>query len=136
MLSAKKESASPDDASGSALWAQAGWLPMSSAPRDGTMILVCELVPSHEEGLVMPACYMRANGDPLMEGFWGVWPTSRVPAHLMHKYPNDEGFVAGWKNIAMTPLCWRPLPAPEEFKTLRRRQGQVLRKKKGLRDPG
>lgn len=109
---------------------QEGWRPMSSAPRDGTIILVCELVASGEDkGQVMPACYMRANGDPRCEGFWGGWPTSRVPTHLMEQFPNPEGFAVGWRSIAMTPLCWKPLPEPEDFKTLRRRQGQVLRHK-------
>jgi hypothetical protein len=104
-----------------------GWRPMSSAPRDGTIILVCELPGGQEVGQVMPACYMRANGDPAMEGFWGAWPTGRVPSHLMARYPNEEGFVTGWRSIALTPLCWQPLPTPESFATLRRRQGQLLR---------
>lgn len=106
-----------------------GWLPMSSAPRDGTIILVCELVSGVDNGQVLPACYMRANGDPSLEGFWGTLPTSRVPPHLMHDFPNKEGFAVGWRSIAMTPLCWMPLPAPEDFKKLRRRQGQILRHK-------
>lgn len=107
-----------------------GWRPMSSAPRDGTIILVCELVPTGtDKGQVMPACYMRANGDPRCEGFWGAWPTSRVPTHLMTQFPNHDGFAVGWRSIAMPPLCWKPLPEPEDFKTLRRRQGQVLRQK-------
>lgn len=104
------------------------WRPMSSAPKDGTIILVCEEVLGRNEGQVMPACYMRANGDPRMEGFWGVWPTSLVPAHLISKFPNDEGFAVDWKAIAMTPLCWKPLPQPEDIKTLRRRYGQILRR--------
>ena len=105
---------------------QDGWRPMSSAPRDGTLILVCELVPCREKGQVMPACFMRANGDPDMEGFWGAWPTSRVPVHLMDTYPNVEGLAVGWRSIAITPLCWKPLPEPEEFSTLRRREAQIL----------
>lgn len=106
-----------------------GWRPMASAPKDGTIILVCELIPSRDEGQVMPACYMRSNGDPDAEGFWGCWPTSRVPTHLMNKFPNEEGFAVGWRSIAMTPLCWKPLPEPEDFKMLRRRQGQILHHK-------
>lgn len=102
---------------------------MSTAPRDGTIILVCELPGGREEGQVMPAAYMRAHGDPTMEGFWGCWTTSRVSAHLMQNFPNDEGFQVGWKSIAMTPLCWKPLPKPEAFKTLRRREGQIIRHK-------
>lgn len=103
---------------------------MSSAPKDGTIILVCELVPGRDEGQVMPTCYMRANGDPAMEGVWGAWPTSRAPVHLMQRFPNEENFMAGWRSIALTPLCWKPLPAPEDFGRLRRRQGQVLRQVK------
>lgn len=105
-----------------------GWRPMSSAPRDGTMILVCELA-GGEHINVMPACYMRANGNPDLEDFWGVWPTSRVPVHLMAEFPNIEGFAVGWKNIALTPLCWMPLPMPESFAKLRRRQAQILHHK-------
>jgi len=106
-----------------------GWLPMSSAPTDGTTILVCEMVPGNDEGQVMPAVYMRAHGNPALEGFWGCLPTSRLPPHLMHESANSEGFQVGWRNIALTALCWKPLPLPEDFNKLRRRQSQILRHK-------
>lgn len=102
---------------------------MSSAPRDGTVILVCELV-AEGHGNVMPACYMRAHGEPLMEGFWGGMPTRHVPDHLQAEYPNKERFAVGWRNIALTPLCWQPLPEPDAVLTLRRRQGQLFSRKK------
>jgi len=106
------------------------WQSMKTAPRDGTVILVCELVPSGDcGGQVLPAAYMRANGNPKLEGFWGCWTTSQVPIHLMNEFPNDEGFAVGWRKIALTPLCWKPLPKPETYAKLRRRQGQILRHK-------
>jgi len=111
---------------------------MSVAPRDGTIILVCELPGGSEEGQVMPAAYMRANGDPRMEGFWGCWTTSICSANLMQQKLNSddsERFAVGWREIALTPLCWKPLPAPEEFKTLRRRQSQILRHKHRSTEP-
>ncbi len=104
------------------------WRPMHTAPKDGTVILLCELNYSSGEGYVMPGCWMRSNGDPRCEGFWGVAPTSLVPTHLMNQYPNREGMAVGWRSIALTPECWMPLPEPETRQSLRRRMARRHRK--------
>lgn len=100
---------------------------MRTAPRDGTIILVCES-PNGEHWNVMPAAYQMHLGEPLMEGFWGVWPTSRLPVHLHHERDGaarERGLPVDFKALAITPLCWQPLPACEPVEKLRRRASQV-----------
>jgi hypothetical protein len=104
------------------------WLPMKTAPRDGTVILLCELNYSSGEGYVMPGCWMRANGDPKMESFWAVSPTSHVPVHLIRQYENREGMAVRWRKIAMTPECWMPLPPPETTRSIHQRMARRHRK--------
>lgn len=104
------------------------WRPMNTAPKDGTVILLCELNYSSGEGYVMPGCWMRANGDPSMDDWWAVAGTSHVPVHLMDKFENREGMVVGWRNIALTPECWMPLPEPETTRSLRQRMARRHRK--------
>ena len=104
-----------------------GWRSMRSAPRDGTIILVCE-TPNGEAWNVMPAAYQLHLGDERMEGFWGVWVTSRVPQHLPYEreeLARERGLPVGFKAIAMTPLCWQPMPECEPVERLRRRASQV-----------
>jgi len=104
-----------------------GWRSMRTAPRDGTMILVCE-TPNGEHYNVMAASYQLHLGEPLMEGFWGVAPTSRLPIHLIHERHQaveERGLPADFKAIALTPLCWQPFPECESIEKLRRRAGQV-----------
>jgi hypothetical protein len=104
-----------------------GWRSMRSAPRDGTIILVCE-TPNGEAWNVMPAAYQLHLGDEQLEGFWGVWTTSRVPAHLdleREHLARERGLPVGFKAIAITPLCWQPMPECEPIERLRRRAAQV-----------
>lgn len=105
-----------------------GWLPMSTAPRDGTLILVCELG-NGEQATVLPAAYINNVG--VLEDFWGVWPSSLLPGHLMSRQQeaSEKGLPVGFRSIAVTPLCWKPLPLPEPMAKLRRRQGQILARK-------
>lgn len=113
-----------------------GWRSMRSAPRDGTMILVCE-TPNGEHWNVMAASYQLHLGEPLMEGFWGVAPTSRLPIHLIHERHQaveDRGLPADFKAIAMTPLCWQPFPEVESIEKLRRRAAQVYAAKARSRE--
>lgn len=105
------------------------WLPMSTAPKDGTVIQLCELNYSTGEGYVMPGCWMQMHGDPKFgEEFWGVAPTSRVPAHLAFEFKNPEGKAVGWRAIALTPLCWKPLSSPPSVKSLKARQARKHKK--------
>lgn len=112
-----------------------GWRSMRSAPRDGTIILVCE-TPNGEAWNVMPAAYQLHLGDEQLEGFWGVWTTSRVPAHLAQEreqMARERGLPVGFKAIAITPLCWQPMPECESIEKLRRRAAQVYAAKSRAR---
>jgi hypothetical protein len=112
-----------------------GWRSMRSAPRDGTMILVCE-TPNGEHWNVMPASYQLHLGNARMESFWGVQPTSRLPAHLVQECDHlvrERGLPADFKAIAITPLCWQPMPECEPLEKLRRRASQVYAAKSRAR---
>lgn len=112
-----------------------GWRSMRSAPRDGTMILVCES-PNGEHFNVMPASYQLHLGEALMEGFWGVCPTSRIPPHLgreREEAVRERGIPADFKAVAITPLCWQPMPECEPVAKLRRRASQVYAAKYSAR---
>lgn len=104
-----------------------GWRSMRSAPRDGTMILVCE-TPNSEHFNVMAASYQLHLGNEHLEGFWGVWPSSRLPPHLHQECDQlvrARGLPVDFKAVAITPLCWQPMPACEAIEKLRRRASQV-----------
>lgn len=114
-----------------------GWRSMRSAPRDGTIILVCE-TPNGEAWNVMPAAYQLHLGDERMEGFWGVWVTSRLPAHLDQegeRLARERGLPVGFRAIAIMPLCWQPMPQCEPIERLRRRAAQVYAAKSRARMP-
>ena len=104
-----------------------GWLPMHLAPRDGTIILVCES-PNGEHWNVMPASYQRHLGNKLLEGFWGVGSTSRLPIHIQPPdghADDDCRLPVDFRSLAITPVCWQPMPACEPVEKLRRRAGQI-----------
>jgi hypothetical protein len=103
-----------------------GWRSMRSAPRDGTMILICE-TPNSEHYNVMPACYQVHLGNPSLEGFWGVWGSSILPAHLQQHQvqASERGLPVDFRALAITPLCWQPMPQCEPIEKLRRRASQV-----------
>ena len=63
-----------------------GWLDMSTAPEDGTEILVCVRQHNRPDGKIVQAVVWFENGD---------W-----------RLDDDE------KGRAHPPLCWRRLPAP------------------------
>jgi len=107
---------------------------MNSAPKDGTLILICE-TPNGEHWNVMAAAYMNLHAEPALERWWGVGVTSLLLPHLMktlqaQDVANERGLPVGFKPYAVTPLCWQPYPALESLTTLRRRQGQLLREKR------
>ena len=100
---------------------------MRSAPRDGTIILVVE-TPNGEVWNVMPAAYQLHLGDERMEGFWGVDVTSRVPLHLgleAEQLARERGLPVNFRALAITPLCWKPMPKCGAIKKLRRLADQV-----------
>ena len=104
------------------------WRPMTTAPKDGTVILVTE-TPNGEHWNVMPAAFMALKPEPSMQEFppdnsedgrwWGI-DVSRL---------GREGpLYTRWKPLAITPICWVPLHEPEPVPKLRRRLGQLLRR--------
>jgi hypothetical protein len=89
-----------------------GWRPMSTAPRDGTMVLVCE-TPNGEVWNVLAASFCQV-GHACDAAWWGV-----------HYRPSWQGFAP----VACTPVCWKPFPQAEDSGRLRRRKSQILRHK-------
>ncbi len=110
-----------------------GWLPMSSALKDGTIILVCELPPTDCGPIVWAAAWMNWVGNG--PNWIGVAGTSRLPLHLLDRQDAAAavGLPVGWREYHITPLCWKPLPLAEEEGKLRRRQAQILSVKYGKR---
>lgn len=108
----------------------AGWQPMSTAPLDGTMVLVTE-TPNGEHYNVIPAMYANfGGGDPRMGqkaigciSWWGVCGS---------RFSGDGGdceLPVRFKALACTPICWMPMPEREDETKLRRRLSQLLRHK-------
>lgn len=76
----------------------------------------------------MPACYQRHLDNEHLEGFWGVWPSARLPIHLLQERgfaENSTALPVDFKAIALTPVCWQPMPTLESVEKLRRRASQV-----------
>jgi hypothetical protein len=93
------------------------WLPMTSAPKDGTMILVTE-TPNGEHWNVMPACWMahraeNINPNDRLGDWWGI--------DVARWHPSEGPLPVRWKPLAITPVCWQPFPVADSERGLRRR---------------
>lgn len=97
--------------------AKSPWFPISTAPKNGTEVLVCEFVGT-DEPFVCIAAWVKPESENAEPGWWGAATAYRDIGTLPHR----------WKMIAITPACWQPLPEPEDGRALRRRYAQILRK--------
>ncbi len=108
------------------------WRPMSKAPKDGTTILVTE-TPNGEAWNVVAACWMaEGSGEggrmkPDERGrypdnteagrWWGITPARWSPS--------EGPLYVRWRALAITPVCWMPMPEPDSEKSLRRRMASA-----------
>lgn len=107
------------------------WQPISTAPKDGTLILVTE-TPNGEHWNVLPACWMAQGAErermhPLVPDptnnahrgyWWGITPSHRSGDGPLHTH---------WLPLACTPICWMPIPDMEDVSKLNRRMAQLYR---------
>lgn len=100
------------------------WRPMSSAPKDGTIILVCE-TGNGEVWRAWPACWMAPGDCADIAGWWILAPSRSSDETL--------GIPTKVRWYASTPVCWKPMPQPEPVPKLRRRYAQILSTKYGKR---
>ncbi|MEI2429162.1 hypothetical protein RDV84_23280 [Lysobacter yananisis] len=91
-------------------------MPISTAPKDGTEILVCEFIGT-DQPFVCIAAWVKPEHEHSEAGWWGA----------VAAYRHEDSIPHRWKMIAITPGCWQPLPEPEEGRKLRRRYAQILR---------
>ena len=100
------------------------WRPMSTAPKDGTEIIVTE-TPNGEHFNVMVACWMALGAEEIAPNthlgrWWGIGPT---------RWSHSEGpLYVRWKPYAITPLCWMPMPTRDSNKSQRIRMAARNRK--------
>jgi len=107
-----------------------GWLAMSKAPMDGTIILVTETA-NGESFQVLPAAFMNHGGGiPQFGekkigsiGWWAV-----VPSRLTGQGGNCPLPVT-WRPLASTPVCWMPMPEMESIEKLQNRLRYVMSKR-------
>lgn len=98
-----------------------GWRPMSTAPKDGTVIIVTE-TPNGEHWNVMPAAWMAQGEDNNDNNesrgrWWGITPSRSVPG--------EGPLYVRWKPLAMHPTCWMPMPEREDDAKLHRRSAAM-----------
>lgn len=106
------------------------WYPMSSAPMDGTVIMVIETA-NGETFQTLPAAYMNFRGgnphfgeSPIGTiGWYAVFPSRRSGEG------GDCELPVRWQPLSSTPVCWQPMPEQEPMEKLRRRLAQVMRNK-------
>ena len=102
------------------------WRPMKTAPRDGTIILVCE-TPNGEHWNVLPACYINMGGPVAPRGtvahqsvgWWAVSTTKRGCASYVEG--GDCPLPVNFKPLFATPVCWMPMPPLPNGASLRKK---------------
>jgi hypothetical protein len=81
------------------------WLPIESAPKDGTMILLA--IEPVDEGYLL-----GWNPERLITQIIGWWGYSEWTSHLMEEGTADtEGHSSAYQ-IKIKPTHWQPLPDP------------------------
>jgi hypothetical protein len=99
------------------------WEPISSAPKDGTMILVTE-TPNGEHWNVVVACWMAHKAEDIIPNehlgdWWGI---------DVARWRDTEGpLPVRWKPLAISPVCWMPFPDHEPISKLNRRMAALYR---------
>lgn len=100
------------------------WQPISTAPRDGSLILVSE-TPNGERWNALPAAWMdmHKQGHPRwwavtpgrVSGFWELQPGNVIPRTkwvVEHSARNE--LPIDFSPIAVLPKYWMPLPGSKE----------------------
>lgn len=96
------------------------WRPISSAPKDGTVIIVTE-TPNGEHYNVVPAAWMAYGAKGLDNEGEGRWWGMDVA-----RWAGEEGpLYVRFKPLAITPICWKPMPDAEPESKLRRRMSAI-----------
>lgn len=91
----------PGDVLPNGLVVEQGWQTMDTAPKDGTIILLCH----------------ATNGFPTVSGYWGLAQSAHKAGVADKKHPwvileNTNGCNAWSNDPVHGPTHWRPLPAP------------------------
>jgi hypothetical protein len=104
------------------------WQPMSTAPKDGTMILITEVLLHDDVTQVVPAVWMAF--DPMSHHKMGPQPDNESKGAwcgLCVSRSSFEGpLYTRISPLAITPVCWRPFPEKEDVKKLKRRLSMLL----------
>ena len=110
------------------------WLPISKAPKDGTMILVTE-TRNGEAWNVIPACWMALTSQEQSDKEF--FENGGLPPNNSHKgswwgicatrWSREGPLYTRFKPLACTPVCWMHFPEMESETKLNRRMSQLYR---------
>ena len=91
-----------------------GWMPMETAPKDGTVCLL----------FVDDICRMGVDGPPITLGYWGVadsffdcknqWVSVEAIEEQWGMGGEMTGPLIAVEQMQVTPTHWMPLPEPPE----------------------